>query len=68
MSEYVAKCDERIEYLSGFSGSNGICLVTQEDEANEANELALMWTDGRYYLQASKQLYEGWKMMKIEVG
>ena len=25
-----------------------------------------MWTDGRYYLQASKQLYDGWEMMKME--
>jgi Xaa-Pro aminopeptidase len=68
MSEYVAKCDERIEFLSGFSGSNGICLVTQEDEADEANELALMWTDGRYFLQAGKQLYDGWTMMKMGAG
>ena len=68
MSEYVAKCDERIAFLSGFSGSSGLCLVTREDEGNEANEQALMWTDGRYYLQAGKQLYDGWKMMKIEAG
>ena len=27
-----------------------------------------MWTDGRYYLQAGKQLHEGWKMMKLEAG
>ena len=27
-----------------------------------------MWTDGRYYLQAGKQLYEGWEMMKMERG
>ena len=27
-----------------------------------------MWTDGRYYLQAQKQLHEGWDMMKMEAG
>jgi Xaa-Pro aminopeptidase len=27
-----------------------------------------MWTDGRYYLQAGKQLLEGWEMMKMEAG
>ena len=27
-SEYLAECDERIEFISGFSGSNGICVVT----------------------------------------
>jgi len=43
-SEYLAACDERIEFISGFSGSNGICVVTQSE--------AKMWTDGRYYLAA----------------
>lgn len=43
-SEYLAPCDERIKFISGFSGSNGLCVVTQTD--------ALMWTDGRYYLAA----------------
>lgn len=57
-SEYIAECDERIEFISGFSGSNGICVVT--------NDQALMWTDGRYYLQAGKQLEAGWVMMKME--
>lgn len=65
-SEYVAPCDERIGFLSGFTGSNGICLVTQDE--NPDDEVALMWTDGRYYLAADKQLYEGWKLMKMEPG
>ena len=25
-----------------------------------------MWTDGRYYIQIQRQLYPGWKMMKME--
>lgn len=25
-----------------------------------------MWTDGRYYIQIEKELYPGWKMMKME--
>ena len=57
-SEYLAPCDERVAFISGFTGSNGLCLTTQEK--------ALMWTDGRYYLQAGKQLHEGWDMMKME--
>ncbi len=43
-SEYLAPSDERIKYISGFSGSNGFCVVTQTE--------ARMWTDGRYYLAA----------------
>ncbi len=27
-----------------------------------------MWTDSRYYIQAEKELYPGWKMMKWERG
>jgi len=52
LSEYISARDERIKFISGFSGSNGICLVTQDK--------AWMWTDGRYYLQAQKELEEGW--------
>jgi Xaa-Pro aminopeptidase len=51
-SEYLAPCDERVAFISGFTGSNGLCFTSQDQ--------ALMWTDGRYYLQAQKQLYEGW--------
>ena len=56
--EYLAPCDERIKFISGFSGSNGLCVVTQTE--------ARMWTDGRYYLAAQKQLEAGWTMMKME--
>ena len=59
-SEYIADCDERVAFISGFTGSNGLCVVTKDD--------ARMWTDGRYYLQAEKQLEAGWTMMKMERG
>ena len=57
-SEHIAPCDERIAYISGFTGSNGVCVVTM----NEAH----MWTDGRYYIAAAKQLEAGWTMQKME--
>lgn len=57
-SEYIAPCDERIAYISGFNGSNGVAVVTKDD--------ARCWTDGRYYLQISKQLECTWTMMKME--
>jgi len=28
MSEYIAECDERIAFISGFKGSAGVCIVT----------------------------------------
>ena len=56
-NEYIAESDERIKFISNFSGSNGLGLVT--------NDVALMWTDGRYYIQIEKELYPGWKMKKM---
>jgi Xaa-Pro aminopeptidase len=48
MSEYVAACDERRAFLSGFDGSAGTVVVTRD--------AALCWTDGRYFVQARAQL------------
>ena len=56
-NEYIAETDERIKFISNFSGSNGLGLVTKD--------IALMWTDGRYYIQIEKELYPGWKMKKM---
>ena len=48
MSEYVAPHWQSREWISGFTGSAGTVVVT-------LNEAAL-WTDSRYFLQASDQL------------
>lgn len=55
-SEYVASCYERRAFISGFVGSAGTAVVT----AHEAR----LWTDGRYFLQAAQQLFEGWTLVK----
>lgn len=55
-SEYLAKRDERRAFISGFDGSAGTAVVTEKE--------ALLWTDGRYYQQAGKQLDENWTLMK----
>lgn len=55
-SEYVAECDKRREFLSGFTGSAGTAVVTSSS--------ALLWTDGRYYAQALKELSSEWTLMK----
>ncbi|GAB5354213.1 hypothetical protein AAMO2058_000100600 [Amorphochlora amoebiformis] len=55
-SEYVAECDMRRAFISGFNGSAGTGVVTLNH--------ALVWTDSRYFLQASKQLKKGWNLMK----
>ena len=47
-SEYVGQHFKCREYMSGFTGSAGSILIFQ-DEAG-------LWTDGRYFLQAEKEL------------
>ncbi|KAL3070328.1 hypothetical protein niasHS_016155 [Heterodera schachtii] len=55
-SEYLCDRDLRVQFLSGFTGSNAFVVVTQQD--------ALLWTDGRYFVQASAELRDGWALMK----
>lgn len=50
LSEYIPSYWKSIEWLCGFSGSAGTLLITQEE--------ASLWTDGRYWLQAQKQLQD----------
>ncbi|MEC0091224.1 aminopeptidase P family protein [Paenibacillus macquariensis] len=47
-SEYVAEHWKCRQWISGFTGSAGTAVITLED--------AGLWTDGRYYIQAEKQL------------
>lgn len=56
-SEYVSDRDRRRQFISGFSGSAGLALVTMND--------ARLWTDGRYFLQAEKELSDQWKLMRM---
>jgi len=57
-SEYVSPCDERRSYLTGFSGSAGVVLVTTTD--------CFLYTDSRYYLQAAQQLPDNVTLKKME--
>jgi len=55
-SEYVSDADERRQFVSGFTGSAGTALILSTG--------AYLWTDGRYFLQASNELSEEWTLMK----
>lgn len=48
LSEYISDHYKLREYLSGFTGSAGTLVVTDKE--------AGLWTDGRYYIQAEKEL------------
>ncbi len=58
MSEYVGDHFKCREFLSGFDGSNGEMVITEDR--------ACLWTDGRYFIQAAEQLAgTGIELMKI---
>lgn len=47
-SEYVGDFFKLRQYMSGFTGSAGTLIITQEE--------AGLWTDGRYFIQAEEEL------------
>src|SRR5437773_11541069 len=47
-NEYVAPSEERLAWLTGFTGSAGMAIVLTEEAA--------VFVDGRYTLQAGKQV------------
>ncbi|MEF8832354.1 MAG: aminopeptidase P family protein [Candidatus Thermoplasmatota archaeon] len=62
-SEYVPERFKSRKWISGFTGSAGTVVVTEEE--------AGLWTDGRYHIQAEKELkgteIELFKMGKEDV-
>ncbi|KAL7197497.1 hypothetical protein ACSBR2_020101 [Camellia fascicularis] len=59
-SEYVSERSKRREFVSGFTGSAGLALISMNE--------ALLWTDGRYFLQAALELSDQWKLMRMGGG
>lgn len=57
-SEYVGEYFKCRKFLTGFTGSAGTAVVTMDDGA--------VWTDGRYFVQAAKELKDsGFKLQKM---
>ncbi|MFV0493333.1 MAG: aminopeptidase P family protein [Pseudorhodobacter sp.] len=46
--EYVAPCDERLQWLTGFTGSAGFCIILPD--------IAGVFIDGRYRVQVKSQV------------
>lgn len=55
-SEYVADHLQRRSFLTNFRGSAGTAVVTMDK--------ALLWTDGRYWVEAASSLYPEFELMK----
>ena len=57
-SEYVGEYFKSREYITGFTGSAGTAVISQN--------YAGLWTDGRYFIQAEKELEgTGIKLNKV---
>lgn len=57
-SEYIAPYWQSIQWLTNFSGSMAIALVTKD--------AAILWTDGRYFIQAEEELKgSGFELYKL---
>ncbi len=48
LSEYTTPHFDTVKFVSNFTGSNGTIVITQD--------IAGLWTDGRYFIQAEKEL------------
>ena len=58
-SEYISSYFKIREFLTGFTGSAGSLVMTQTD--------AYLWVDGRYFIQAAKQI-EGKPITLMKMG
>lgn len=58
-SEYVGDHFKARSFITGFTGSAGTALITLK--------AAYLWTDGRYFIQAAKQL-EGTEIQLMKMG
>uniref|UniRef100_A0A8C1XIA6 X-prolyl aminopeptidase (aminopeptidase P) 2, membrane-bound n=1 Tax=Cyprinus carpio TaxID=7962 RepID=A0A8C1XIA6_CYPCA len=54
LSEYIAPRDARLAWMSGFTGSAGTAVITQNK--------AVLWTDSRYWIQAERQIDCNWEL------
>jgi Xaa-Pro aminopeptidase len=57
-SEYTPLAFQRRAFVSGFTGSFGLAMIGLENQN-------WLWTDGRYFNQASSELSSDWELMKM---
>ncbi|KAF6214837.1 hypothetical protein GE061_009580 [Apolygus lucorum] len=56
ISEQVAERDRRLQFMTGFTGHTGNAIITDTD--------AYLWADGRYHIQAEKEVQNPFRVMK----
>ena len=58
-SEYIGEYFKERQYMTGFTGSAGTVVFTEEK--------AGLWTDGRYFIQAEQEL-QGSEIILLKQG
>lgn len=59
-SEYLADRYKTRQWITGFTGSAGLAIITEDK--------ALLWTDGRYFIQAEKEIEKTeFELMKMGI-
>ncbi|XP_075591227.1 xaa-Pro aminopeptidase 1-like [Dermatophagoides farinae] len=53
-SEYVLESDQRVKFISGFSGSSAFIII--------GTDTVSFFTDGRYTIQAKQELPSDWEL------
>ena len=56
--EYTPDQNKRLQWLTNFSGSNGIALISKKKK--------FFFTDGRYILQAKKEIDSKFKIIDLQ--
>lgn len=56
LSAYIAERDARMTFMTGFTGSAGTAVVTQDK--------AVLFTDSRYWVQAEREMDCNWALEK----
>ena len=59
LNEYVSSQNKRLLWLTNFSGSFGIAIISIKKK--------ILFTDGRYILQAKKQLPKNFEIYDISL-
>lgn len=55
LDEFIHEADKRVKFLTGFSGSNGVAITSEEK--------SVLYTDPRYFIQAKQEL-RGYELMR----
>lgn len=67
-SEYTSAYDQKRSFISGFSGSAGIAIITRDLNSVGGDDFtqgsAALSTDGRYFTQALDELDFNWILLK----